>query len=107
MASQNNSEKNIFVEPRKRLIDWVRNQLVGPPDQPEIEASHISLACCQRNASPAGRSTQFRQREKVLIPLATMEAKMTLCPMQQVKQKKSQRLFGATYRHHHLGSRSS
>ena len=41
MASQNNSEKNIFVEPRKRLIDWVRNQLVGPPDQPEIEASHL------------------------------------------------------------------
>jgi hypothetical protein len=23
---------NIFVQPRKRLIDWVRQQLVGPPD---------------------------------------------------------------------------
>lgn len=27
--------KNIFVEPRKRLIDWVRKQLIGPADPVE------------------------------------------------------------------------
>ena len=41
MANQKNSEKNIFVEPRKRLIDWVRKQLIGPPDQPENEGLHL------------------------------------------------------------------
>lgn len=25
-------QKNIFVEPRQRLIDWVRQQLIGPPE---------------------------------------------------------------------------
>lgn len=29
------SGKNIFVEPRKRLIDWARKQLIGPPDPVE------------------------------------------------------------------------
>ena len=32
MTTQNPSSQNIFVEPRKRLIDWVRKQLIGPPD---------------------------------------------------------------------------
>lgn len=32
MTTQNPSSQNIFVEPRKRLIDWVRMQLIGPPD---------------------------------------------------------------------------
>lgn len=32
MATQRASEKNIFVEPRERLIGWVRKQLTGPPD---------------------------------------------------------------------------
>jgi len=32
MAAQNNIQKNLFVEPRERLIGWVRKQLVGPPD---------------------------------------------------------------------------
>jgi len=41
MENQKNSEKNIFVEPRKRLIDWVRKQLIGPPDQPENEGLHL------------------------------------------------------------------
>ncbi len=32
MTNQKTSEKNIFVEPRNRLISWVRKQLIGPPD---------------------------------------------------------------------------
>lgn len=32
MATQKIS-KNIFIEPRERLIGWVRKQLIGPPDR--------------------------------------------------------------------------
>ncbi|NMG17498.1 helicase-related protein [Aromatoleum bremense] len=35
MTTQSVSQENIFVEPRKRLIDWVRKQLIGPPDPVE------------------------------------------------------------------------
>jgi hypothetical protein len=31
------ASKDIFVEPRKRLVDWVRQQLVGPPSAPADE----------------------------------------------------------------------
>lgn len=31
MTTQRVFRENIFVEPRKRLIDWVRKQLIGPP----------------------------------------------------------------------------
>lgn len=37
MVNQKKSEENIFVEPRKRLIDWVRKQLIGPPNSPTNE----------------------------------------------------------------------
>lgn len=41
MANHNKSEKNIFVEPRNRLIDWVRKQLIGPPDSPIDEGPDL------------------------------------------------------------------
>ena len=41
MANQKNSEKNIFVEPRNRLIGWVRKQLIGPPDLPKNEGPDL------------------------------------------------------------------
>ena len=30
--TQGVAQKNIFVEPRQRLIEWVRQQLIGPPE---------------------------------------------------------------------------
>jgi hypothetical protein len=41
MANQKNSEKNIFVEPRNRLIGWVRKQLIGSPDLPTNEGPDL------------------------------------------------------------------
>ena len=41
MENQKNFEKNIFVEPRSRLIGWVRKQLLGPPDLPKNEGPDL------------------------------------------------------------------
>ncbi len=41
MANQKVPEKHIFVEPRNRLIGWVRKQLIGPPDPPKNEGPDL------------------------------------------------------------------
>ena len=41
MANQKIPEKHIFVEPRNRLIGWVRKQLIGPPDPPKNEGPDL------------------------------------------------------------------
>lgn len=41
MSAEGTSQKNIFVQPRKRLIEWVRKQLIGPPNPPENEAPDL------------------------------------------------------------------
>ena len=38
---QRTSEKNIFVEPRERLVRWVRKQLIGPADPVEANGPDI------------------------------------------------------------------
>lgn len=35
--------KNPFVEPRKRLVDWVRRQLIGPPVSTDTEEGYSDL----------------------------------------------------------------
>ena len=32
---------SIFIKPRKRLIDWVRQQLIGPPEKPKDGEPHL------------------------------------------------------------------
>lgn len=44
--------KNIFVEPRERLVDWVRRQLIGPPP-PAAGGSETSADLC--DVSPIER----------------------------------------------------
>lgn len=41
MATSTTSEQNIFVEPRNRLIGWVRKQLIGSPDPPKNEDADL------------------------------------------------------------------
>ena len=42
------SEKSIFVEPRERLISWVRTQLIGPPDPVEDSLDLIGVLPTER-----------------------------------------------------------
>ena len=48
MTPQSASQKNIFVEPRKRLIDWVRKQLIGPPDSLEDGSDKVGVLPTER-----------------------------------------------------------
>lgn len=48
MTPQSASQKNIFVEPRKRLIDWVRKQLIGPPDSMEDGSVKVGVLPTER-----------------------------------------------------------
>lgn len=41
MATQRTFKENRFVEPRKRLIAWVRKQLVGPPEPVEVNGPDL------------------------------------------------------------------
>jgi len=38
ISGRDRSVMTIFTEPRKRLIDWVRQQLIGPPDSQDLPA---------------------------------------------------------------------
>ena len=53
MTTQSVSQENIFVEPRKRLIDWVRKQLIGPPDPVEDGPDIVGVLPTERFPSGA------------------------------------------------------
>ncbi|MBK7646966.1 MAG: helicase [Betaproteobacteria bacterium] len=53
MKTQSVPQKNIFVEPRKRLIDWVRKQLIGPPDSMEDGSDIVGVLPTERFPSGA------------------------------------------------------
>lgn len=85
MTTQRVSRENIFVEPRKRLIDWVRKQLVGSSDPVEGAPNIVGVLPTERfpvgalyPISPAGEGVDPAcddGSEDDALPNATGETK--------------------------------
>ena len=48
MTTQSNNQKNLFVEPRKRLVDWIRHRLVGAPEAIDGEQKLVGVLPTER-----------------------------------------------------------
>ena len=85
MTTQRVSRENIFVEPRERLINWVRKQLVGPPRSVEGAPDIVGVLPTERfplgalyPISPAGEGVDPASddgSEDDALPNATGETK--------------------------------